>query len=62
MNIFFATCAVVCVMLLVFVVYAFLTNMNTSPVSAQKKRLLDNPATINNSVNDTSETVSDNLP
>lgn len=63
MNIFLAASAVVGVMLLMFVLYAFLTNTPTSsPASAQKKRIDNSGMIINSSVNDSSENSSDNLP
>ena len=63
MNIFLAASAVVCVMLLVFVLYAFLTNTPTSsPDSAQKRRIDNSGMIINSSVNDSSENSSDNSP
>jgi hypothetical protein len=50
MNTFIVVCSVFCVMLLIFIAYAFIINKDTTPVSAQKKRLLS--STVNNITNE----------
>jgi hypothetical protein len=50
MNTFIVVCGVSCIMLLIFIAYAFIMNKDTAPVSAQKKRLLS--STVNNITNE----------
>jgi hypothetical protein len=50
MNTFIVVCGVFCIMLLIFIAYAFIMNKDTAPVSAQKKRLLS--STVNNITNE----------
>jgi hypothetical protein len=50
MNTFIVVCGVSCIMLLIFIAYAFIMNKDTAPVSAQKKRLLS--STVNNTTNE----------
>lgn len=50
MNTFIVVCGVSCIMLLIFIAYAFIMNKDTDPVSAQKKRLLS--STVNNITNE----------
>ena len=40
MNIFVLVCTIFCIILLLFIAYAFIANKDSAPVSAQKQRLL----------------------
>ncbi|HEY7110382.1 MAG TPA: hypothetical protein VH415_13220 [Nitrososphaeraceae archaeon] len=53
MNTFIVVCGVFCIMLLVFIAYAFIINKDSAPVSAQKKRLL--PTSANNATSSPDE-------
>lgn len=40
MNVFVLVCTIFCIMLLLFIAYAFIANKDSAPVSAQQQRLL----------------------
>jgi hypothetical protein len=40
MNIFVLVCTIFCIILLLFIAYAFIENKDSAPVSAQQQRLL----------------------
>jgi hypothetical protein len=44
MNTFIVVCGVFCIILLIFIAYAFIINKDSAPVSAQKKRLVPSSA------------------
>lgn len=56
MNTFIVVCGVFCIMLLIFIAYAFIINKDSAPVSAQKKRLLSGSATNTTNVPDEANT------
>jgi hypothetical protein len=52
MNLFVLVCTIFCIILLLFIVYAFIANKDSAPVSAQQQRLLSKSVNISSSPNE----------
>ena len=60
MNVFVLVCTIFCIILLLFIAYAFIANKDSAPVSAQQKRLLAKSVNITSSPNESVDNNTDN--
>jgi len=60
MNVFVLVCTIFCIILLLFIAYAFIANKDSAPVSAQQKRLLAKSVNITSSPTESLDNNTDN--